>query len=99
MGELMVNDYARKGFVDGVALRLPTVCVRPGRPNQAASSFLSSIIREPLKGEEAVLASNLIELMQRDLKSATLAEINSAQKPPLAEFGKKIAVFDPRGVG
>ena len=49
-----VNDYSRKGFVDGVVLRLPTVCVRPGRPNLAASSFVSSIIREPLRGEVAV---------------------------------------------
>jgi D-erythronate 2-dehydrogenase len=54
MGELLVNDYSRKGFVDGRVLRLPTVCVRPGRPNQAASSFVSSIIREPLRGETAV---------------------------------------------
>ncbi len=54
MGELLVNDYSRKGFVDGVVLRLPTICVRPGRPNLAASSFVSSIIREPLRGEEAV---------------------------------------------
>ncbi|WP_345263112.1 D-erythronate dehydrogenase [Nibrella viscosa] len=54
MGELLVNDYARKGFVDGRVVRLPTICVRPGRPNQAASSFVSSIIREPLNGEPAV---------------------------------------------
>ncbi len=53
MGELLVNDYSRKEFVDGIALRLPTICVRPGRPNQAASSFVSSIIREPLNGEIA----------------------------------------------
>jgi len=54
MGELLVNDYSRKGFVDGIVLRLPTICIRPGKPNQAASSFVSSIIREPIKGEEAV---------------------------------------------
>ena len=54
MGELLVNDYSRKGLVDGVVLRLPTICVRPGRPNLAASSFVSSIIREPLRGEDAV---------------------------------------------
>ena len=54
MGELLVNDYTRKKFVDGRVLRLPTVCVRPGRPNQAASSFVSSIIREPLNDEEAL---------------------------------------------
>jgi len=54
MGELLVNDYTRKGFVDGLVLRLPTICVRPGKPNLAASSFVSSIIREPLNGESAI---------------------------------------------
>lgn len=54
IGELLVNDYTRKGFVDGRVLRLPTICVRPGRPNQAASSFVSSIIREPINGEAAI---------------------------------------------
>ncbi|GAB4021794.1 SDR family oxidoreductase [Spirosoma migulaei] len=54
MGEFLVNDYSRKNFVDGRVLRLPTICVRPGRPNQAASSFVSSIIREPIHGEEAI---------------------------------------------
>ena len=54
IGELLVNDYSRKGFVDGRALRLPTVVVRPGRPNRAASTFASSMIREPLSGREAV---------------------------------------------
>ena len=53
--ELLLSDYTRRGFVDGVAIRLPTVCVRPGEPNLAASSFFSSIIREPLSGREAVL--------------------------------------------
>src|SRR5207244_3639942 len=54
IGELLVSDYSRKGFIDGRAVRLPTVVVRPGRPNRAASTFASSIIREPLCGEEAV---------------------------------------------
>ncbi|MGI9450481.1 MAG: D-erythronate dehydrogenase [Geminicoccaceae bacterium] len=53
-GELLINDYSRKGFVDGRALRLPTIVVRPGKPNKAASTFASSIIREPLVGERAV---------------------------------------------
>jgi nucleoside-diphosphate-sugar epimerase len=53
-GELLLNDYGRKGFVDGRALRLPTIVVRPGKPNKAASTFASSIIREPLAGEAAV---------------------------------------------
>jgi nucleoside-diphosphate-sugar epimerase len=50
-GELLINDYSRKGFLDGRALRLPTVVVRPGKPNKAASTFASSIIREPLQGQ------------------------------------------------
>lgn len=58
MGELLVNDYSRKGYVDGLALRLPTICVRPGKPNRAASSFVSSIIREPLQGENALCPVN-----------------------------------------
>jgi D-erythronate 2-dehydrogenase len=54
IGELLVNDYTRKGFIDGRALRLPTVVVRPGRPNRAASTFASSMIREPLTERDAV---------------------------------------------
>jgi nucleoside-diphosphate-sugar epimerase len=53
--ELLISDYTRKGFVDGYALRLPTICVRPGKPNAAASGFFSAIIREPLAGAAAVL--------------------------------------------
>ncbi|WP_439140953.1 D-erythronate dehydrogenase [Planktotalea sp.] len=53
--ELMLSDFSRKGFVDGISLRLPTICVRPGKANKAASSFFSGIIREPLNGLEAVL--------------------------------------------
>jgi len=54
IGELLLSDYTRKGFIDGRVARLPTISVRPGRPNQAASSFASGIIREPLNGEIAV---------------------------------------------
>lgn len=54
MSELLINDYSRRGLVDGRVLRLPTIVVRPGRPNAAASSFASSILREPLNGEDAV---------------------------------------------
>jgi nucleoside-diphosphate-sugar epimerase len=55
MIELLLADYSRRGFLDGVGIRLPNIVVRPGRPNRAASGFFSSIIREPLNGEEAVL--------------------------------------------
>ena len=54
MADLLVSDYARKGFADGRSVRLPTIVVRPGKPNQAASSFASGIIREPLRGKEAI---------------------------------------------
>ncbi|MCX7307538.1 MAG: SDR family oxidoreductase [Afipia sp.] len=55
IGELLISDYSRKGLLDGISIRLPTICVRPGTPNKAASGFFSNIIREPLSGKEAVL--------------------------------------------
>jgi nucleoside-diphosphate-sugar epimerase len=55
IGELLLADYSRRGFFDGVGIRLPTIAVRPGKPNKAASGFFSGIIREPLAGLEAVL--------------------------------------------
>lgn len=55
MAELLVNDYSRRGFFDGVSLRLPTICIRPGKPNAAASGFYSGILREPLAGQDARL--------------------------------------------
>ena len=53
--ELLLSDYSRRGFFDGVGIRLPTIVVRPGKPNKAASGFFSGILREPLNGQEAVL--------------------------------------------
>ena len=55
IGELLLADYSRRGFMDGVGIRLPTICIRPGLPNKAASGFFSGILREPLAGKEAVL--------------------------------------------
>ena len=55
MSEALLADYTRKGFFDGIGIRLPTICVRPGKANKAASSFFSNIIREPLVGLEAIL--------------------------------------------
>jgi nucleoside-diphosphate-sugar epimerase len=55
MGESLLADYSRRGLFDGVGIRLPTICVRPGKPNKAASGFFSGIIREPLAGHEAIL--------------------------------------------
>ncbi|MEK1892241.1 MAG: D-erythronate dehydrogenase [Rhizobium sp.] len=53
--ELLLADYSRRGIFDGVGIRLPTICIRPGKPNKAASGFFSNILREPLTGQEAVL--------------------------------------------
>ena len=55
IGELLLADYSRRGFMDGVGIRLPTICIRPGLPNKAASGFFSGILREPLAGKEAIL--------------------------------------------
>jgi nucleoside-diphosphate-sugar epimerase len=55
IAELLLADYSRRGFFDGIGLRLPTICIRPGKPNLAASGFFSNILREPLSGKEAVL--------------------------------------------
>ncbi|WP_207461597.1 D-erythronate dehydrogenase [Azospirillum sp. SYSU D00513] len=55
IGELLLSDYSRRGFFDGIGIRLPTICIRPGAPNKAASGFFSNILREPLVGKEAVL--------------------------------------------
>ncbi|MFA0080698.1 D-erythronate dehydrogenase [Vibrio breoganii] len=54
VGEYLINDYTRKGYIDGITVRLPTIAIRPGKPNKAASSFVSSIIREPLNNDEAI---------------------------------------------
>ena len=72
--ETLINDYTRKGYIDGFSLRFPTISIRPGKPTQAASSFLSGMIREPLNGLECV-----IPLKDRSFKSwlcspRTLAE-------------------------
>jgi nucleoside-diphosphate-sugar epimerase len=55
IGELLLSDFTRRGMMDGIGIRLPTICVRPGKPNKAASGFFSNIIREPLAGQEATL--------------------------------------------
>ncbi len=78
--ELIVSDFARKGFVDGVSLRLPTICVRPGLPNAAASSCFSDIIREPLNGREAVLPiSRTVRHMLASPRSAAGFFVHAAE--------------------
>jgi D-erythronate 2-dehydrogenase len=80
--ELLVADYSRKGFVDGRVLRLPTVCVRPGRPNAATSSFVSSIIREPIRGETAVCpVSRELELWLSSPRTAVANLVHGCAVP------------------
>ncbi len=87
IGELLVNDYSRKGFVDGRALRLPTICVRSGPPNQAASGFASGIVREPIGGFTVacpVPPETLIWLMS---PATAVANLVYAHELPSAAFG------------
>lgn len=87
IGELLVNDYSRKGFVDGRAVRLPTVVVRPGRPNRAASTFASSIIREPLSGREAVCPVAPDTVMALASPRHIVASLLHVHDLPAAAFG------------
>src|SRR5207253_7778482 len=87
IGELLVNDYSRKGFIDGRALRLPTVVVRPGRPNRAASTFASSMIREPLAGHDAVCPVSPETVMALASPRRVVAGLVHALGLPGAAFG------------
>ena len=87
IGELLVNDYSRKGFIDGRSLRLPTICVRPGKPNRAASSFASGIIREPLSGVEAVCPVEPEVPMWLSSPGAVVGHFIEAHEAPAAAFG------------
>ena len=87
IGELLVNDYSRKGFIDGRAVRLPTVVVRPGRPNRAASTFASSMIREPLAGREAVCPVSSNTVMALASPRRIVAGLVHAHDLPRGAFG------------
>ena len=87
IGELLVSDYSRRGFVDGRALRLPTISVRPGRPNAAASSFASAVVREPLNGEEAVCPVAPEARMWLMSPARVIEAMILAHDLPAAEFG------------
>ena len=87
MSELLINDYSRRGLVDGCVLRLPTIIVRPGRPNAAASSFASSILREPLNGEAAICpVPSELEMFVMSPRRVVAALIKGAEVPS-ADFG------------
>jgi nucleoside-diphosphate-sugar epimerase len=98
IGELLLNDYTRRGIFDGIGLRLPTICVRPGKPNKAASGFFSNIIREPLKGEEAVLpVSDSVRHWHASPRAAVGFFLHAAEMD-LSEIGPRRCLTMP-GVG
>jgi nucleoside-diphosphate-sugar epimerase len=87
IGELLINDYSRKGFIDGRALRLPTVVVRPGRPNRAASGFASSIVRDPLSGRDAVCPVSPDLVMALASPRRVVAALHRAHELPSRAIG------------
>jgi len=93
--ELMITDYSRKGFVDGISIRLPTICVRPGAPNKAASGFFSSIIREPLAGQEAVLPVSESVMHWHASPRAAVGFLMHAASLDLARLGWRRALTMP----
>jgi nucleoside-diphosphate-sugar epimerase len=86
IGELLVYDMTRKGFIDGRSLRLPTVTVRPGKPNKAASSFASGIIREPLSSVDAVCPVAPHTRMWVTSPGAVIANLIVGHEAPVAAF-------------
>ncbi len=95
VGELLVGDYSRKGFIDGRAVRLPTIVVRPGKPNAAASSFASGIIREPLAGETAVCPVEPDTAMWLLSPAAAIRNLIHAHELPAAAWGERRALNLP----
>lgn len=95
IGELLINDYTRKGFLDGRAARLPTIIVRPGRPNKAASSFASGVIREPLNGEPCHLPVSLDVRMPVLGYRATIDNLIRLHEAPSEAIGPDRALNFP----
>lgn len=87
IGEMLVNDYSRKGFIDGRALRLPTIVVRPGKPNRAASSFVSGIMREPLSGQDALCPVGREVLVAISSPATVVANLAHVLRIPAAALG------------
>ncbi len=95
IGELLVYDMTRKGFVDGRSLRLPTVTVRPGKPNKAASSFASGIIREPLSGADAICPVGRSTRMWVSSPSTVIANLIVGHEAPASAFAMTRSVNVP----
>ncbi|WP_373088537.1 D-erythronate dehydrogenase [Sneathiella sp.] len=95
MGELLVQDYSRKGFVDGRSLRLPTISVRTGLPNKAASTWASSMIREPLCGKDAICPVSPETKMACMSPSRIITALLHAHDLPAGEFGASRSLLLP----
>lgn len=95
MGELLVSDMSRRGMIDGRSLRLPTITVRPGKPNKAASSFASGIIREPLAGVDAICPVALTTRMWVQSPPRVIDNLLIGHKAPAAAFGFDRSVSVP----
>lgn len=95
MGELLVGDYTRRGFIDGRVLRLPTVCVRPGAPNRAASSFVSGIIREPLRGQAAICPVSADLRLWLGSPKTAVENLERAGQVPAANLGDRRVIHAP----
>lgn len=87
IGELLVSEYSRKGFVDGLTVRLPTICVRPGAPNSAASSFVSGIIREPVAGQASECPVPLDTRLWISSPGVAVTNLVRAGRIPAADLG------------
>lgn len=95
IGELLMGDCTRRGFVDGRAVRLPTIVVRPGKPNAAASSFASGIVREPLAGEEALCPVGPETRLWVMSPAQAVRNLIHAHETPSAAWGRQRAVSLP----
>jgi D-erythronate 2-dehydrogenase len=95
VAELLLADYTRRGFCEGVGLRLPAICVRPGKPNRAASGVFSSIIREPLAGDEALLTVPDDVLHTQASPRAAVRYLLRAAELPHAALGRHINLSMP----
>jgi nucleoside-diphosphate-sugar epimerase len=95
IGELLVSDMSRKGFIDGRSLRLPTIVVRPGKPNQAASSFASGIIREPLSHVAAICPVAPATALWVQSPHAVIANFVVGHEAPAGEIARSRAINVP----
>jgi nucleoside-diphosphate-sugar epimerase len=95
IGELLVSDYSRRGFVDGISCRLPTIAIRPGRPNSALSSFVSGIVREPLAGIESLCPVPLSTRLWISSPEVAIENLLHARRIPAAALEGRRAVTLP----